>query len=156
MRLLSVDPGSSEAHVSHTGVVLLSVPEDGPPELVDSWAVDSGLLGFRRWYLDYQATFTGVDVVVCEKFVNRNIMGAALSPLLIEGAIRSLRPDTVLQPASGKNTAVTNQNLSNLGLGKENFVGDWHGDRTESARHAIWYLRKKRHRPTLRKGWPDA
>lgn len=161
MRLLAIDPGSSKAAVSHTGIVLLDVPADAPPTLVDSWAVPSGVTGFREWYLEDDSperceALDFADVVVCEMFVNRNIPGADLSPLLIEGVVRYIWPDVVLQPAAGKNSSVPDAALNRLGFNKKSFGGDHHADRWEALRHAVWYLKKQRHLPTLRAGWPPA
>jgi hypothetical protein len=136
--------------------------DDSPVTAVDSWAIPGGFDGFAQavqpvgphsaiyYHLTESPTF-----VVCEKFVNRNIPGADISPLLIEGVIRYLVPPAflTLQPASGKNTAVSDDVLARLGL---YFVGDHHRDRTEAARHLVWNLKTKRHLPTLRAGWPSA
>lgn len=151
MRLLSIDPGSSKAATSHTGIVLLEVPNSAQPTLVASWAVPSGLMGFREWYFAEQPQ---PDLVVCEEFVNRNIRGADISPLLIEGAARFLWPPVVLQPAAGKNAAVPDDALTRLGFTKQSFGGDHHQDRWEALRHAVWYLKKRKHLPTLQRGWP--
>lgn len=148
MRLLSIDPGGAGA--GHTGVVLLDVPTDGPPVLVDSWAVSGGLSGFLEWY-DTTGSKLRPDKVICEHFVNRNVKGADLTPCFIEGAVRAFWREVILQPASGKNTAVPNAALDRLGL--NDFKGDHHADRREAARHAIWYLKKSLHRPTLIAGW---
>lgn len=153
MRLLSIDPGSSKAAVSHTGIVLLDVPTSAQATLVESLAVPNGLVGFRDWYFAEQPK---PDLVVCEEFVNRNIRGADISPLLTEGAVRFLWPEAVLQPAAGKNTAVSDKALANLGFSKSAFGGDHHQDRWEALRHAVWFLKKRKHLPTLQAGWPAA
>lgn len=153
MRLLAIDPGSSQAVVSHTGIVLLDYDQDNAPVLIESWAVTDGINGFRSWYeLEDFYTSPG-KTVVCEQFVNRNIPGADLSPLLIEGAVRFLYPSVVLQTASGKNTAVSDEALNSLGFTKTMFGADHHADRWEALRHAVWYLKKQRHRPTILTGW---
>ena len=150
--LLVIDPGGSGK--GETGVVYLGLGVDGelPPEVLESWAVPGGLEGFREW-ADHYYVLVGAKTVVCETFVNRNIPGADLTPVLIEGAIRYIRPDTILQPAAGKNTAVPDEVLKRLGL-YDIGTGDHHQDRREAARHAIWFLKKNKHLPTLKKGWP--
>lgn len=154
--VLAIDPGGSGN--GETGVVWLALHDDAPPHVFGSWAVPNGLEGFREWATSSVGHFplhTGADTVVCETFVNRNIPGADLTPVLIEGAVRYLRPDTVLQPAAGKNTAVPDEVLKRLGL-YDLGTGDHHQDRREAARHAVWFLKKNKHLPTLKKGWPRA
>ena len=151
--VLAIDPGGSGK--GETGVVWLALHDEAPPHVFGSWAVPNGLEGFREWARSSMGYFPlhNADYVVCETFVNRNIPGADLTPILIEGAVRYVRPDTILQPAAGKNTAVPDKVLDRLGLldiGK----GDHHRDRREAARHAIWYLKKVQHMPTLLHGWP--
>lgn len=153
--MLVIDPGG--AGKGETGIVYLWLGVDGElsPEVMDSWAVPGGLEGFREWEEHYYYLHAGGETVVCETFVNRNIPGADLTPVLIEGAVRYLRPDTILQPAAGKNTAVPDEVLKRLGL-YDIGTGDHHQDRREAARHAVWFLKKNKHLPTLKKGWPRA
>lgn len=148
--ILGIDPGGTGGH---TGAVLLHYLYNDPPSLIDSWAIPGDMDSFREWW-DCDVLGYGFDIVVCEKFVNRNIAGADLTPLLFEGAVRFLVPDVVLQPASGKNTAVPDTSMNNLGFSKKEFAGDHHADRWEATRHVLWYLKKNLHRPTLEKGWP--
>lgn len=136
---LGIDPGGVGGH---TGVVLL----DDSLTLKDSWAVPGELEGFLEWY-DRTGVHLYTGTVICEHFVNRNIKGADLTPCFIEGAVRALWRNAVLQPASGKNTAVPDDVLRRLGL--YDFPGDHHHDRREAARHVVWYLKARYHKPTL-------
>ena len=111
------------------------------------------ITGFRTWYYEFLAQQNNEDIVVCEQWVDRNIRGADRSPLLIEGAVRFLWPEVVLQPASGKNTAVSDQALKNLGVYT---VGGHHHDIREATRHAVLYCKKQLHLPTITVGWPRA
>ena len=138
--LLSLDPGGVGGH---TGIVLLDADTLA---LEGSWAVPGELEGFLEWY-DTAGADLNPGTVICEHFVNRNIKGADLTPCFIEGAVRALWRDVVLQPASGKNTAVPDRVLKTLGL--YDFLGDHHHDRREAARHAVWYLKARYHRGVL-------
>lgn len=148
--LLGIDPGGTGK--GHTGVVLLGYSDTEPAHLVESWAVGGGLEGFLHW-----ARETGLlqrqPLVICETFVNRNIPGVDLTPVLVEGAVRTLCNDVILQPASGKNTAVPDDVLKRLGL-YDIGTGDHHADRREAARHVVRYLKNVQHMPTLMHGWP--
>ena len=148
--LLGIDPGGTGK--GHTGVVLIGYSDADPAHLVESWAVGGGLEGFLHW-----ARETGLlqqqPQVVCETFVNRNIPGVDLTPVLVEGAVRTLYDDVILQPASGKNTAVPDDVLKRLGL-YDIGTGDHHQDRREAARHVVRYLKNVQHMPTLMNGWP--
>lgn len=148
--LLAIDPGGSGK--GETGIVLLEYSSTEPARMVDSWAVPGGLEGFSEW-VDREKYLREADIVVCESFVNWGVPGADLTPILIEGVVRFVRRDTVLQGASGKNTAVPDSALENLGLLQVG-RGDHHRDRTEAARHGIWFLKMNRHTPTVKVGWP--
>lgn len=154
MIVLAIDPGSSKAQVSHTGIVFMN-----GTKLMDSWAVPHGIDGFREWYkasgfyvhhdtpgICYPAVHEPMTVV-CEQFVDRQVRGADRTPMLVEGAVRFLWPDVVLQSASGYKTAVPDDVLKALDLWK--FPGkDHHDDRRAAARHAIRFL-KNRHDPDV-------
>lgn len=152
--LLSIDPGGKGT--GHTGIVRLLYSETEAPLLIESWAVPDGLDGWLAWHgehVDDHWTEEPYEVV-CEHFVNRNVPGADLTPCFIEGSVRTLYRHAALQPAAGKNTAVPDTAMAALGFSKKEFKGDHHGDRWEALRHAIWFLKQKRHIPTLRAGWP--
>lgn len=150
--LLSIDPGGLESGT--TGIVLLSIPDDAPAILLDSWTVPDNLEGFRIWYAQ-TGTNLYPDIVVCEHFQNRGIRGADLSHLLIEGVVRWIWPDARMSPAGGKNTAVPDDAMERAGFLKADFRGDHHADRWEALRHALWYLKRTDHRPTLEKMFPN-
>lgn len=151
--VLGIDPGGKT-----TGVVLLAVPEDEPAYLVDSWGIEGTVEHFVAWFNTYGFPVEDLTVV-CEQFVNRGVHGADLSPLRIEGAVELLclqmGLQVVLQPASGKDTAVPDAALKRLGITKKSFSGDFHDDRFQAAKHAVWYLKRMRHRPTMEKGFPN-
>jgi len=102
------------------------------------------------WHKAYSA-YPQAYFVVCEKWVDRNIAGADRSAMLVEGAVRFLWPKVVLQPASGKNTAVSDEVLTRLGVYT---AGGHHRDILEATRHGVWFVKKQKHLPTLTKGWP--
>lgn len=140
--ILAYDP-AAERESSDTGWFLGEFSEDQPVSRIDSGVVHGGFEGFRVW------TKPEADIVVCERYVVFNRAGDP-SPMLIEGVIRYLYPDVVLQPASGKNTAVSDTALKRLGLYS---TKGHHHDEREATRHAVWRLKKLKHLPTLRLGW---
>lgn len=146
--LLSLDPGSSRHATSHTGAVLFSVPRDEPAFVDSSWAVRGGLDGFREW-VEESDLLEWADSVIVEQFVDRQIAGADRTPMLIEGAVRFLRPDAILSPPSGYKQAVPDRVLKQFDCW---FEGDHHNDRRSAARHALRWLRSN-HMPTAKKGW---
>ena len=166
---MSIDPGGLKK--GETGIALGSFTDTQPYELVETWAVPDNIDGFREWFYHTQHPYTTdqralellgnegeptqgyvpVDIVVCEKWVDRGIRGADRSPMLIEGAVRFLWPDAVMQPASGKNTAVSDLALKNLGVYT---TGGHHHDIREATRHGVWYVKNQRHLPTISLGWP--
>lgn len=151
--ILAIDPGGKGGH---TGIVWLKYDKHTPPVMLDSYAIPDDVEGFIEWCLD-AFPFINPLTVVCEKFVPRMVPGADYTPLIIEGALQTfarLHDFTVhWQPASGKNTAVPDRVLKNLGLLDPSWTKDHHHDRKEATRHAVWWLLKKKHLPTLRAGW---
>ena len=149
--LLSIDPGGKGGD---TGIVLLRYRDDEAPALVNSWAVGDGLNGFRDWYLNVWYGLGIADTVIVEQFVHFKAVQIETTPVLIEGAVRFIWPNAVLSPASGKDTAVPDWAMDNLGFSRADFGGDHHADRYQACRHAIRWLKNQGHKPTLEVGWP--
>lgn len=150
-RLLSIDPGSdAPGVVSHTGIALGEYGEDQPYTVLETWAVPGGLSGFLRWADEFTTIWPRPQAVVVEHFVKWRAE-ADVTPLLIEGAARTIWRHADLQPASGKNTAVSDAVLKRLGLYKD---GSHHHDIREATRHALWWLKTHNHHPTLEMMYP--
>ena len=141
--LLAIDP-SAERAVSCTGWAFGEFSETQPFTLLAKGAVEGGFKGFCASELIELIKAAGI--VVCEHYVVYNKDGDP-TPLLTEGVVRYLRPDTVLQPSSGKNTLVPDEALKRLGLWS---TTGHHHDEREAVRHALVYLATSRHKPTLR------
>lgn len=139
--LLAFDP-AAEASVSDTGFALLEYTENTAPRIIQAGVVHGGYEGFTGWLRDNPIE---VDTVVCEQFIHYNA-AADISPLLIEGAIRYVYPDTILQPSSVLGM-VTEQHLKDVGFWTG--VGH-HQDANSAIRHAVYWLRSQRHTPTLK------
>lgn len=143
--LLAIDtPAHKET--SEAGITYLSYEDTKPIQVKFQIAVTGGFDGFTEWVREHEYLVNTADTVVCETYVVYNKDGDP-SPMLSEGLIRYLRPDTVLSPSTGKNTAVPDTLLKNLGL---YIPGGHHRDATESARHAVRWLRMQKHIPTLK------
>lgn len=160
MMLLAIDPSGDPK--GHTGIVLLSVPEDRPAQLEESWAIAGGIEAMIDWFEKdgIRDILDDMDVLVVEHFVNRNIKGADIGPAYVEGAIQGyaaalMSAEIVLSPAAGKNTAVPDHAMTRMGFSKDDFAGDHHADRWESLRHALRYLKRADHRPTVRAMFPN-
>lgn len=161
MMLLAIDPG---AKGGHTGIVLLSVPEDRSAELAESWAIPGGVDPMLEW-LDrgcIRDILVDTEAVVIEHFVSPRQGGINIEPAYVEGAIQGylfgsgwVGPNVHLSPASGKNTAVPDHAMDRAGFPKSLFKGDHHNDRWEALRHALWYLKRTDHRPTLLAMFPN-
>lgn len=158
--VLSIDPSGDPR--GETGIVLLGYDDDTPAHVLGSWAIPGGIGGFRDWHRNQFPQWTHfpticvypgdffVNTVVCEQFVDRQIMGAERSALLVEGVVRWLWPNVVLSPASGYKQAVSDDVLKRLDLW---WTGDHHADRNSAARHGVRYIKNQQHVPTLKKGW---
>ena len=144
-RLLAIDTPSEKA-VSSMGWALLEYGEDTPAEFIRYGAVTGGFEAAAEWFSRYPYMWKSPDIVVVEHYVAYNRNGDP-TPLLAEGVVRYLRPDAVLQRSSGKNTLVPDDKLKALGLWS---TEGHHHDEREAIRHALVYLVKSRHLPTLR------
>lgn len=139
-RLLSLDPGGT------TGAALVSFDES-QLELESAWQIPDGLTGFLSW----QKTFdTRIDLIVCESFTLRpGVHGANIEPTYIIGALTALYQGTELVMQEPKlKPLCDDKRLKEMGLYRKALP---HGN--DAIRHAIIYLRNKKHLPTLRKGW---
>ena len=165
--LLAFDP-AAETPISDTGWAVVQYEDDSPPELVASGVIHGGFQGFLEWVSDiphyHNKQFEGpiytprgwfsdptthrcfpVDHVICEQWVDYGGY-VDTSPRLIEGIIRYLWQDVVLQPSKALQM-VTANDLKALGW----YTTEGHHlDQNSAARHALYYLRSIRHKPTLR------
>jgi hypothetical protein len=131
-----------------TGVALVSAQTNKPPVLISSDEVYGGLAGFQDWWTNSRPAY---DVLVAEDFIRREgVHGAILEPLKVIGYLSPWEP--ILQSPAGRKKAVSDDALKRLGM----FLpGEKQRNAIEATRHAVWYLKKTCHLPTLHKGWPD-
>ena len=153
--ILSLDP-SAERTISDTGYCYGEFDDNKPFRLLDSGVVRGGFNGFVSRLNETQDgldtlynRILSADIVVCEQFISWEPR-ADSTPRLIEGVVRYLRPDAVLQPSSGYKTAVSDDVLKQLGLWT---TEGHHADSRSATRHLIMYLKNNLHRPTLEAGW---
>ena len=147
--ILGLDP-SAEKSISDTGYAWGQFSKDKPLEILDAGVIHGGFEGFvKQVHLcgEFQSHLLSADIVVCEKFVTWEPR-ADSTPRLLEGVVRFLRPDAVMQPASGKNSLVPDSFLKAQGLWKSK--GSHHNDDRESVRHLYFFLAKNKHIPTLK------
>lgn len=151
--ILAIDP-AAERGVSDTGYCYGEFRKNSQFNIIGSGVIHGGFNGFRqelRHGGEFYKRLLTADVVVCEKFVAWEPR-ADSTPRLIEGVVRYLRPDTILQPASGYKTAVPDRVLKHLGLWS---TEGHHSDERSATRHLIMYLKNQLHKPTLKAGWPQ-
>lgn len=151
--ILGIDP-AAENPVSDTGWAYGRCTDTTPFELLDYGIVPGGFAGFCRELQirtrnnerpPFYNHAWDTDVIVCEKFVRWN-PAADVTPLLVEGVVRYMWPNVVLQPASGKNTLIPDNFLKAQGYW---LTSGHHKDARESLRHIYVYLATHDHRPTL-------
>lgn len=143
-RILSLDPGGT------TGIAIFDYTEDTEPVMVMNAQVGGSLEGFILWYIENKPTYKW-DMIVCEDFTLRlNVKFPDLSPVYIIGALTALEWGTmqiVYQQPSMKSLC-DDTRLKKMGLYTPAF-----GHANDAVRHAIIYLRNKKHMPTLKLGW---
>ncbi len=162
--LLSIDPGLN------SGVALGYYDAITPYRLLERWQVHGGLVGLLAWWEREQPVF---DEIVVEDFIldPRNQFSADITPLLIKGAIiGKMFPhdnEIVFQPRTDKSVlvgyppeAITKSArqrvrflfLARFGLFKPGTEND---DSNDAICHALIYLKKRCHEPSLHAFWPD-
>lgn len=162
-RILSIDPGKN------TGAALGIVGDDRPYELLNRWQVHGGVEGFRDWWVRGAPDH---DVLVVEKFIlARNDFQADLTPVEIEGAIcmglepqkwqavkwqpRTMKALLTGYPPEAKTKAqrqrVRFNFLKEFGLFAKGTDND---DSNDAICHALIWLKRTKHMPTLRHYWP--
>jgi hypothetical protein len=147
--LLTIDPGVT------TGIALGKFDEHQAYERVAFWAVKEGLEGFIHWYHAEAPIEALMGRWVAERFVLRdNDFVANTEPLRIEGAMEAFGLHPIYQLRTDKALA-KDQVLKDAGLwvtGK--MCGHTDGrDVNDATIHALAYLKKLRHIPTLRRYW---
>lgn len=146
---LSIDPGMA------TGIALGSFTDTTPWELVDRWIVKGGVEGFIHWYYAVAPVQALMGRWVSERFVLRdNDFIANCEPLRIEGAMLAFGLNPIFQLRTDK-ALCKDDVLKEHGLwttGK--MVGHVDGrDANDAIIHALAYMKKQKHYPTLRKYW---
>lgn len=146
MKLISFDPGGT------TGVAIIEYDEVSEPELIEAFQVENGLEGFIAWSRDID--WSQFQAIVCESFTLRTgVKFPDLSPVYIIGALEAVL-DTFEAPITYQGPYVKpicdDTLLKKIGLYT---VGRQHAN--DATRHAIIYLRSKRHLPTLKMCWPE-
>jgi len=148
--LISVDPGKS------TGIAIGTFSETEPYKLYEIHQIPNGVEGFLYW-LKTNPQFLLNDLVwVSERFVLRssNKFVADLEPVRIEGAMQALGLDVVWQLRTDK-MFVTDDLLKEHGLWQTGKQFGWKDgrDANDAIIHALAYLRKNKHMPTLLNYW---
>lgn len=144
---LSVDPGR------RTGVSLVHYSQTTPATLLASWDVPGGVEGFFDWYRENEPA--GLTHIVFEGFdLREGKYGVDLTPVEVIGAVKILALELEIplheQPPAGRIKAVSDDVLRKFDMYES---GKAHRNQKESNRHALWWLKKEKHRPTLLKGW---
>lgn len=145
---LSVDPGR------RSGVSLCHYHEGTPLTLLASWDVPFGVRGFFDWYRENEPAV--LEFIVYESFdLREGKHGVDLTPVEVIGALKVLAMELDIplhdQPPAGRLQAVSNDVLRKFDM---YLPGKAHRNELESNRHAVWWMKKAKHRPTLEKGWP--
>lgn len=140
MIILGIDPGE------RTGVAYLEVLDNTAPVLIGYREVPDGLDGFKRWWDEREP----YDVLVVEDYLVRGGVpqNHSEAPQRIIGFLSSYTP--IMQPPSGRKNAVSDAVLKRLGL---YLPGERLRNAREAVRHAVWFVKKSKHLPTLRVGW---
>lgn len=148
--LISVDPGKS------TGIAVGTFSDTEPYKLYETHQVPNGVEGFLYW-LKTNPQFLLNDIVwVSERFVLRssNKFVADLEPVRIEGAMEALGLKPVWQLRTDK-MFVTDELLKEHDLWQTGKQFGWKDgrDANDAIIHALAYLRKNKHMPTLLNYW---
>lgn len=144
--ILSLDPGGT------TGYAIFDVAGDyEPAELVKRGQIPNGLNGFLDFHWDYLEDIE-FDVIICESFkLREGLHGVDLTPTYIIGALEALYPTTKITYQEPKLKPLCDDTrLKKMGL---HVPGKQHAN--DAVRHAMIFLRNKKHMPTLEAGWKE-
>lgn len=156
--LLSLDPGKQ------TGIAAGFYGDNQPYTLLKVWQVSDGVTGFINWWKTdgtkeiklREWGFMQPTQIVSEKFILRsNAFVADTEPLLIEGALQALWSLPVAWQQRSDKSLVTDQTLRENGLWHTGKQVQWKDarDTNDAIIHALAYLKKNKHIPTLEKYW---
>lgn len=143
--ILALDPGLS------TGWALFSY-HDREPELLSQGTIVDGVRGFAQFWRNLPWI---PDEVVSEKFIIApDTVGEGWS-LQVEGALLALYDGGVTwQLRSAKADLVTGTETQRFAwLRERGFTGSTH--ELDAITHALLYLKRKRHVPTIRHYWTE-
>ena len=143
--VLSLDPGGT------TGGAVIHYGPNSAPYIVEAFQIPSGLEGFLAWHADFK---TQIDEIACEDFVLRpSVKFPDLSPVRIIGALEAIYHRTTI-PITYQSPSIkplcSDEVLKRIG-----FYQKGKGHANDAIRHAIIYLRSKKHRPTIEMAWPN-
>lgn len=145
--LLSFDPGQS------TGIAFGTYSDTHPYTLIDVWQTQNGLTGVLEWLDKHYST--DHEEIVSENFILRKTpFMPDVEPLRIEGALTVFYPNIVWQQPSDKHhtpdTILKEHGLWQTGKPLGHVDGR---DANDAIIHAITFLKKRGHVPTLKKYW---
>lgn len=144
MRVLAIDPGAK------TGIALVDTENLLQPYLR---IIPSGLTGFQDWVEFGDFPLTEADVLVCESFeLEEGTHGIDLTPVAIIGWLRSKYPSQIVwqrRNQRGKGSLISVPVLKRAGLyPKRGELKEGH--QVAALQHALNYLVRQRHLPTIR------
>lgn len=142
-KILSIDPGGT------TGIAIVSFSETIEPVVSLYEEVPNGLEGFIDWYKENKDILKW-DIIVCETFTLRqNVKFPDLSPVYIIGALEAFEsPNKIIWQSPAQKSLCNDARLKTMRM---HVPGKGHAN--DAIRHAIIYLRNKKHLPTLMLGW---
>lgn len=144
--LLALDPGGT------TGYSLWTYDSLTPLTLLEHGQIPGGLLGFSLWAREYRSAHW-IDQVVSEDFVDDDRTDSPeVVSLRIEGAIVALLQIEGASVVWQRNTAKAA--ADDLFLKRHGFWFKGQEHARDSARHAIHYMKARRHMPTIERFWP--
>lgn len=138
-KILGLDPGVT------TGWAIVEYADDAQPVLLHNGQIADGHKGF----INYWDELPSFDFVVCESFTLREgIRGVNIEPAYVIGALEAIKPAEIHYQTPALKSLCDNDALKRLNM----YVrGQQHA--RDAIRHAIVFLKKNYHLPTLTLGW---
>lgn len=142
--LLALDPGGT------TGWSIWQYDALTPAMPFEHGQITGGVQGFVEWWREHERDIEpDVDEVVSESFVlDGRTVSPDVTPLRIEGALSVLWPHGVIYQRNTFKAHAPDATLKRLGFW-------WRGEQhaRDSARHALAFLKVRKHLPTVRAYW---
>lgn len=145
MTALVLDPGKV------TGAAMVEWSDDDPLSVLWTQSIPSGCEGFVDWFKEFD--HFSMDIVICELFEIDGTITGSWSPR-IEGALMALWNGEIVWQRRDEKAALLPTEPARRAWFNRRGLRFKTSHELDSVVHALVYLKRMKHMPTLMKWWP--